>query len=91
MGSGELWGYRTDPSMPDDIRAAATPSAKADNAIGQWNRFFIRMRGDRVTVVLNGVTVIEDAMLPDVPAQGPIGLQSHGSGVTFSNILIRKR
>ena len=91
VGSGELWGYRTDPSMPDDIRAAATPSAKADNAIGQWNRFFIRMRGDRVTVVLNGVTVIEDAMLPDVPAQGAIGLQSHGSGVTFSNILIRKR
>ena len=29
------------------------------------------MKGDRLTVVLNGITVIENAQLPGVPAQGP--------------------
>jgi hypothetical protein len=37
------------------------------------------MKGDRLTVVLNGVTVLENAQLPGVPAKGPIGLQHHGS------------
>ena len=31
-----------------------------------------------VTVVLNGKTVVENAQLPGVPADGPIGLQHHG-------------
>jgi hypothetical protein len=29
-GSGEVWGYRTDPKMPPAVRAAATPKARAD-------------------------------------------------------------
>ncbi|MCH2132883.1 MAG: DUF1080 domain-containing protein [Phycisphaerales bacterium] len=89
VGSGEVWGYRTDGSMPADIRAAVTPRVAADNPVGEWNRFFIRMRGDRLTVVLNGKTVIDNAALPDVPASGPIALQSHGSEVEFRNILVR--
>jgi len=90
VGSGEVWGYRTDTTMPEQIRSAATPKAAADAAVGQWNRYFIRMRGEYLTVVLNGVTVIDQAHLPGVPASGPIGLQSHGSGISFSNILIRQ-
>ena len=39
----------------------------ADKPIGQWNRFIITMNGDRLTVVLNGETVIENAQLPGVP------------------------
>jgi len=37
------------------------------------------MRGSRLTVVLNGETVISDADLPGVPASGPIALQHHGA------------
>jgi len=90
IGSGEVWGYRTDTAMPAEVRAAVTPKAAADAKIGQWNRYFVRMRGEYLTVVLNGVTVIDHAHLPGVPASGPIGLQSHGSGISFSNILIRR-
>jgi hypothetical protein len=39
----------------------------------------ITMKGDRLTVVLNGKKVIDQARLPGVPARGPIGLQHHGS------------
>jgi hypothetical protein len=88
-GSGEIWGYRTDAAQPAEVRAAATPSTPADKPVGEWNRFVIRMEGERVTVALNGVVVIRGARLPGVPPRGPIGLQSHGSPVEFQNLFVR--
>ncbi len=100
-GSGEVWGYRTDEAMPATVRAAVTPRRNADRNIGEWNSFEITVRGSRLTVVLNGETVIEDAELPGIPARGPIALQHHGarkngvwtsppSLVQFRNIFIRE-
>ncbi len=90
IGSGEVYGYRTDPAMPADVRAAVTPRVKADKPIGQWNRFVITMRADRLTVDLNGQRVIENAQLPGVAARGPIALQHHGNPIQFANILIKE-
>jgi len=78
IGSGEVYGYRMDPKMPPEVRAGVTPKANADRDIGQWNEFEITMKGDRLTVVLNGITVLDNARLPDVPARGPLALQHHG-------------
>ena len=90
VGSGEVWGYRTDSSLDPDIRASVTPRIKADNPIGKWNRFFIQMKNEELTVLLNGKTIISDAKLKGIPKKGPIGLQSHGSPIEFTNILIRE-
>jgi hypothetical protein len=101
IGSGEVYGVRMDPKTPPEVRAAVTPRKKADRAIGEWNTFEITVRGDLLTVVLNGETVIENAPLPGLPARGPIGLQHHGSWkdgrwtsspslVQFRNIRIRE-
>jgi hypothetical protein len=100
VGSGEIYGYRMDANMPAEVRAAAVPRMNADNNIGEWNTFEITMRGDRMSVVLNGHLVIDNAQLPEIPARGPIGLQHHGnmvdgrwtsapSLVQFRNIYIR--
>jgi hypothetical protein len=78
VGSGEVYGYRTDEKMPVDVRAGVTPKKIADKNIGEWNRFEITMVGDRLTVVLNGEKVIAEARLPGVAARGPIALQHHG-------------
>jgi len=89
-GSGEVYGYRTDISQPAEVRAAVTPKTVADRPIGQWNRFLITMRGDRLSVKLNGQLVIENARLPGVAAKGPIALQHHGDPIEFANIFIRE-
>lgn len=100
-GSGEFWGYRTDNNMPPEVRAAVTPRTQADNPVGEWNRFIITMKGDRVTVVLNDKLVIDDAQLPGIEERGPIGFQHHGfkrdgvwasspSLLQFKNIFIKK-
>ena len=78
-----------------------TPRQNADRDVGEWNAFEITMKGDRLTVVLNGITVIENAQLPGVPAKGPLALQHHGdkkngvwssppSLVQFRNIAIQE-
>jgi 3-keto-disaccharide hydrolase len=101
IGSGEVYGYRTDRAMPAAVRAGVTPKWNADHDIGQWNTFEITMRGTRLTVVLNGEEVISQADLPGVPARGPLALQHHGekkngawaappSLVQFRNIQVKE-
>ena len=79
IGSGEVYGYRTDAKMPPAVRAGVTPKRNADRDIGAWNTFEITMRGSRLDVVLNGEHVVVDAELPGVPSEGPIALQHHGA------------
>ena len=67
-----------------------TPKLVADKPIGQWNRFHITMKGDRLTVDLNGKRVIDNAQLPDVPKRGKIALQHHGDPIQFANIFVRE-
>jgi Domain of Unknown Function (DUF1080) len=90
IGSGELYGFRVDKSMPAETRAGSIPKVKADAPLGKWNRFVITMKKDRVTVVLNGKTVIEDTPVPGLPARGPIGLQHQGDPVEFTNLFIKE-
>lgn len=101
IGSGEVYGYRTDETLPAGVRAAVTPAKNADRDIGEWNTFEITLRGDRLSVVLNGERVISKAQLPGIPPSGPIALQHHGekrggtwvsppSLVQFRNIAIRE-
>jgi hypothetical protein len=78
IGSGEFYGSRMDAKMPQAVRAGVTPKANADKDVGEWNAFLITMKGDRLTVVLNGITVIDGVQLPGVPAKGPLALQHHG-------------
>ena len=79
IGSGEVYGYRTDSKMPPEVRAAVTPRKRMDKPRGEWNAFEITMKGDRLWVKLNGEDVISDAQLPGVPTSGPLALQHHGS------------
>ena len=87
VGSGGLY---------NNVAHRSTPLVVADHAPGEWNRFHILMRGDRVTVYLNGRRVVDDTPLEDharpgqsIPARGPIELQTHGSPLQFRNLFIR--
>lgn len=101
VGSGEVYGYRMDDKMPPEVRRGVTPKVNADKNIGEWNTFKITMRKNRMTVELNDILVIENALLPGLPEKGRIGLQHHGSKrngewvsppslVQFRNIFIKE-
>ncbi len=100
-GSGEVYGYRMDASMSAEVRAGVTPKLNADKNIGEWNDFELTVKGDRLSVKLNGQQVLENAQLPGLPPRGKLALQHHGakkngewtsppSLVQFRNISIRE-
>ena len=101
IGSGEMYGIRTDPNTSPELRAAVTPRTQADKPVGEWNHFEIAVRGKTVTVALNGKTVLPGATIPDLPARGRLALQHHGgerngqwtispSLIQFKNIFIKE-
>jgi hypothetical protein len=79
VGSGEVYGYRMNQKMPPAVRAGVTPKKNMDRPRGEWNTFEITMKGDRLTVKLNGAEVISNAQLPGVAPEGPLALQHHGT------------
>jgi hypothetical protein len=54
-----------------------------------WNRSIIRVKGDRLSVRLNGKVDIDEAQLPDVAPTGPVALRA-GSAVQFRNVFVRE-
>jgi hypothetical protein len=88
IGSGGLYNNKNHPSNPTKV---------ADKPVGQWNTFHIIMRGDKVTVDLNGERVVDDVPLENywepgkpLPAKGPIELQHHGDRLWFKNIYVKE-
>ncbi len=89
LGSGEINGYRTNKKMPQSVRRACIPIKNADRPLGEWNAFLVTIKGDRMTVELNGQRVIDAAELPGLPKSGPIGLQHHGDPVQFRELWVK--
>ncbi len=75
-GSGQLWAYHG--SKDPAIRKGSIPKVNADKPVGQWNEMEITMKGETVTVILNGKTVLDESNMPGVGKEGPIALQHHG-------------
>jgi len=91
-GSGGLW------NNPKGSKGKE-PLKKADKAPGEWNRFRIIMKGENVTVYLNGELVVDQAPLTaynPLPANGAIELQQHPKqdnttgNIEFKNIYIKE-
>ena len=89
-GSGGLWN--NSPGAP-----GKDPLVLADKPFGQWNSFRIVMVGSRVSVWLNGQSVVQHAVMENfydrkkpIPARGPIQLQTHGGESRWKNVFIRE-
>lgn len=73
------------------------PNENATTGSGTWQTFDITLVGRRVTVVLNGKTIIADQTIPGITggaldsaegAPGPIFLQGDHGAVSYRNIVI---
>ena len=88
VGSGGLYNNKKNPS---------TPTSVEDNKLGEWNTFRILMKGEKVTVWLNGTKVVDnvvlenywDRNLPIFPRE-QIEMQAHGSRCYFRNIYVKE-
>ena len=88
VGSGGLYNNQTHESKPLKV---------ADLKLGEWNTFYIKMKGDRVTVLLNGELVVDNVILENfwdrsqpIFSMEQIELQAHGSEVAYRDIYIKE-
>ncbi|MGM0621314.1 MAG: 3-keto-disaccharide hydrolase, partial [Bacteroidota bacterium] len=88
VGSGGLYNNQEHESDPLKV---------ADNPVGEWNTFRIKMIGENVTVYLNGELVVDNVPLEnywdrDQPIfeKGPIELQAHGTDLAFRDIYVKE-
>lgn len=88
VGSGGLYNNQKNVSKPLVV---------ADNKVGEWNTFHIIMKGDKVTVYLNGILVTDHIPLENywdrnIPlfVKEQIELQAHGTFVSYRNIYVRE-
>ena len=70
------------------------PQKNAAKPAGEWNHFLIVVKGDLLTVKLNGETVNEvklnEGRLAERPKSGSIGFQDHGLPLLLRNLKMRK-
>jgi hypothetical protein len=88
IGSGGLFNNQQNPSRP---------LVTADNPVGEWNTFRIRMVGDKVSVWLNEKLVVDDVVLENywerdkpIYPTGQIELQHHGNKLYFKNVFLKE-
>jgi HEAT repeat protein len=88
VGSGGLYNNQKNPK---------NPLVLADNAIGDWNTFRIKMIGEKVTVFLNGILVVDNVVMENywdraIPifAKDAIELQAHGTDLAFRNLFVKE-
>ncbi|WP_126249312.1 DUF1080 domain-containing protein [Chitinophaga rhizosphaerae] len=88
VGSGGLYNNQKNASKPLKL---------ADNAINEWNNFRIIMKGDRVTVYLNGELVVDNVILENywdrklpIFVEEQLELQAHGTNVYYRNLYVRE-
>ena len=87
-GSGAFWNNQRNPRFPQ---------VRADNPVGEWNTFYIKMVGERVTIKLNDQLVVDDVVMENywekdkpIYPRGQIELQNHGNKLWFRNVYIRE-
>ena len=88
VGSGGLYNNQNHRS---------TPLVVADNPVGEWNTFRIRMVGNKVSVWLNGQQVVDDVVMENywerdkpIYPEGSIELQAHGTQLYFRDIFVKE-
>jgi hypothetical protein len=70
FGSGGLWNNKN----PE----GKNPLKLMDKPIGEWNRFHIKMIGERATITFNGEVVVKNAVLENFFANRKAGYQAYG-------------
>jgi hypothetical protein len=90
VGSGGVFNNKNHPNRPTKV---------ADRPVGEWNTFWIKMVGDKVTVKLNGETVVDGVTMENywdkeraapLYPRGTIELQNHGNTLYFKNIYVKE-
>jgi Domain of Unknown Function (DUF1080) len=94
----DTFGRRLDSHNMGGIYSRITPTAAAEKPAGEWQTFDLTLVNRHVTVILNGVKIIDNqpllgctggALWSDQFRPGPIYLQGDHTGIEYRNIVLK--
>ena len=77
------------PQLPNHLRALIRPTVDRDTPAGEWHRTLLRVAGDRMSITIDGRTVITDERQSELPRRGSIALGAEGAA-EFANVFVRE-
>ncbi len=92
-------GKALDPLRMGGIYGFIAPSVDAARAAGEWQTLDVELVGRRVTVVLNGTTIVDAEVIPGITGgaldssegdPGPLMLQGDHGAIEFRNLTIAR-
>jgi 3-keto-disaccharide hydrolase len=75
--------------LPADARAAIARTLSSAPP-GQWRRAILTKRSGRMTLTINGESVLQDVPVPGLTTRARIGLRHDGRPVEFASIFIKE-
>jgi len=96
----DTYGKPTDSHHMGGIYSRIKPSAAAEKPAGEWQTYDITLVDRHVTVILNGVKIIDNqplagctggALWSDVSRPGPLYLQGDHTSIEYRNLQLRPR
>ena len=88
VGSGGLFNNQ---------KHQSNPLVVADNPVNEWNSFYVKMIGEKVTVYLNGQLVVDNVTLENfwdrklpIFEKDAIELQAHGDRTEYRDVYVRE-
>jgi len=94
----DTFGRKLDPHNMGAIYSRITPTSSAEKPVGEWQTFDITLVDRHVTVILNGVKIIDNqpllgctggALWADQFRPGPLYVQGDHTGIEYRNIVIK--
>lgn len=94
----DSYGRSLDSHNMGGLYSRVTPSVSAEKPAGEWQTMDITLADRHVTVILNGVTIIDNqpalgctggAMWSDTSKAGPIYLQGDHAAIEYRNMVLR--
>lgn len=84
------WTGKGNESMPVLLREGMVPDVKVTTPAGNWNRSIFTVRGNTVSVEVNGAKLAENVSFPNALPKGRIALDPQGAGIQYASIYLKK-
>ncbi len=86
--AGDIWNIGEFPMTADAARTQGRRTVKEhatnEKPLGEWNKYAISLKGDRLELRVNGL--LQNVATGCGGGAGPIGLQAEGAHIEFRNI-----
>jgi hypothetical protein len=76
--------------LPDEARNAVGRALLPSVPKGEWRRALVTKRRGRLTLVIDGKTVLQEVAVPGLDRPGRIALRHDGRAVEFANVYLKQ-